>query len=156
MTARGLGVGLALLLVPAGAVRAQDTPAFRYDPARAAVYLGESRSPAAPGAVPAELLRELAAVTDEILDGPWAPLYSDYSAAQAGGVGPAEWAFLRPGDTFLALAQAAPYMSPAQREKAAPSSGRPSGLPSLRESCTCGRGAGPAAFARRRSSRDRG
>jgi hypothetical protein len=99
---------------------AQETPAFIYDPARAARYLDQPA--AAPAPLPQadpDTLRELSTTVDEILDGPWLPLYSDYSAAQAGGVGPAEWAFVRPGEKFLALAQAAPYMSATQREKCA-------------------------------------
>lgn len=101
----------------AAACAAEDVPAFRYDPAKTAVYLHETIAAKADGPA-AELRKELAAAVDEVLDGPWAPLYSDYSAAQAGGVGPAEWVFARPGDQFLALAQAAPCMSPAQKEKA--------------------------------------
>jgi hypothetical protein len=69
-------------------------------------------------AATAELRKELSAAVDEVLDGPWLPLYSDYSAAQAGGVGPAEWCFNRPGDYMLALAQAAPYMTAQQKAKA--------------------------------------
>jgi hypothetical protein len=98
---------------------AQESPAFTYDPARAARYLDEPAAPAPLPQIDSDTLKELADTVDEILDGPWLPLYSDYSAAQAGGVGPAEWAFTRPGEKFLALAQAAPYMNAAQKAKCA-------------------------------------
>jgi hypothetical protein len=108
---------VALLALPS-ALRAEDAPAFRFDPARAFTYLSETLSPK-PGKESAELRAELSALVDEILDGPWAPLYVDYSAKEAGGVGPAEWAFTRPGEQLLALAEAAPYLSGAQRKRAA-------------------------------------
>jgi hypothetical protein len=97
---------------------AQERPAFPYDPTRASRYLEEPAPAPIPPADPATL-KELSDTVDQILDGPWLPLYSDYSAGQAGGVGPAEWSFTRPGEKFLALAQAAPYMSAAQKEKCA-------------------------------------
>lgn len=118
MTAgRSLIVALACLTI-ATHLAAQDVPAFIYDPARAPRYLEEPAVTPVPHANP-DTLAELASTVDEILDGPWQPLYSDYSAAQAGGVGPAEWAFTRPGEKFLALAQAAPFMSAAQKERCA-------------------------------------
>jgi hypothetical protein len=89
-----------------------------YDVARSLHYLEPDSRPE-PAVADAATLRELSATVDEILDGPWLPLYTDYSAAQAGGRGLAEWAFTRPGEKFLALAQAAPFLTPAQREKAA-------------------------------------
>jgi hypothetical protein len=70
------------------------------------------------GCAPSDLRRELASVVDEILDGPWLPLYSDYSAGEAGGVGTAEWCFDRPGDYLRALSLAAPYLGPGQKAKA--------------------------------------
>jgi hypothetical protein len=108
---------VAFLSIPAH-VFGQEPPAFTYDPSRAPRYLEEPTSLPSPQANP-ETLKELSAIVDEILDGPWLPLYSDYSATQAGGVGPAEWTFTRPGEKFLALAQTAPYMTAAQREKCA-------------------------------------
>jgi len=117
MTAlRTLLAGAAVLLAPCLAA-ADDAPAFPYDAARTAEYLAEPAPAKAGRAAAGALQKELAAAVDELLDGPWAPLYSDYSAAQAGGVGPAEWAFMRPGDEFLALAEAAPYMTAAQKDK---------------------------------------
>ena len=97
---------------------AQEQPAFPYDPTRAARYLDQP-TPAPPPPPNPDTLKELSDTVDEILDGPWLPLYSDYSAGQAGGVGPAEWAFTRPGEKFLALAQAAPFMTAAQKQKCA-------------------------------------
>ena len=108
----GLAAGL---LVPL--VWAADEPAFRYDAAKTAAYLSDAKDARSPGAA-AGLDKELAAAVAEILGGPWAPLYSDYSASQAGGVGPGEWAFTRPGDIIRALAEAAPYLSTEQREQA--------------------------------------
>ena len=105
-----------LLFVTAASLRAADTAAFVYDPAKTDSYLAEPAGTSVAAA--AELKAEVSAAVDEILDGPWAPLYTDYSAAQAGGVGPPEWAFTRPGDKVLALAQAAPFMTPAQKAKA--------------------------------------
>jgi len=101
-------------------VRAADGPAFKYDVGKTALYLAEAKETkdAKDSGAAAELRKELAAVVGEICDGPWAPLYSDYSAAQAGGVGPAEWAFTRPGDILLAVAEAAPYLNAGQQEKA--------------------------------------
>jgi hypothetical protein len=61
--------------------------------------------------------RQSGRIVEEILAGPWLPLYSDYSAAQAGGVAPAEWCFNRPGEYLLVLSQAAPYLAPRQKEK---------------------------------------
>ncbi|MCY3018078.1 MAG: hypothetical protein NTW87_03480, partial [Planctomycetota bacterium] len=100
--------------VPAGA---GEEAAFKYDTAKTESYLLGLKGTKPAGVAP-EVRQELAGVVAEILDGPWAPLYSDYSAAQAGGVGPAEWAFTRPGDLILALAEAAPYLTLEQREKA--------------------------------------
>jgi hypothetical protein len=96
----------------------EESPAFPYDRARSTRYL--EAPPAQPTvAGDAATQSELSALVDEFLDGPWLPLFTDYSAAQAGGRGPAEWAFTRPGEKFLALAQTAPFLTPAQKEKAA-------------------------------------
>jgi hypothetical protein len=112
-----LWLAAAALLVFPAMVFADEAPAFPYDAARTATYLAAPAPAQAPGASSADLRNELSAAVDEILDGPWAPLWSDYSAAQAGGVGPGEWALVRPGDEFLALAEAAPYMTAAEKEK---------------------------------------
>lgn len=106
-----------VILVAAPMLRAGEEPAFRYDMAKTQSYLLGTKAPKSAG-VAAELRQELATVVAEILDGPWAPLYSDYSAAQAGGVGPAEWCFTRPGELLLALAEAEPHLSNEQREQA--------------------------------------
>jgi hypothetical protein len=119
MTASFRFLGAFMFLSITTPLFAQESPAFTYDPARAARYLDEPAAPAHAAQTDPVTLKELAEIVDEILDGPWLPLYSDYSAAQAGGVGPAEWAFTRPGEKFLALAQAAPYMNAAQKEKCA-------------------------------------
>jgi hypothetical protein len=95
---------------------ADDAPAFAYDRGKTPKYLGQTVQTAETGTA-VELRKELAAAVDEILDGPWLPLYSDYSAAQAGGVAPAEWCFNRPGEYLRVLAQSAPYLSAAQRKK---------------------------------------
>jgi hypothetical protein len=110
-------ITISFLVVATHAV-AQEPPAFPYDPALAPRYLEEPAPAPLPQTDP-EALKELSAIVEEILDGPWLPLYSDYSGAQAGGRGPAEWAFTRPGEKFLALAQAAPYMTSSQKEKCA-------------------------------------
>jgi len=65
------------------AARADEGPAIRYDASRTAVYLGQMLEGSSRGTAEG-LRRELSAMVDEILDGPWLPLYSDYSAAQAG------------------------------------------------------------------------
>ena len=110
-----------LLTVGAGAATGAKAPpaapAFTCDAARATACLEQTLS-CTPTPASTELRKELAAVVDEVLDGPWAPLYCDYSASQAGGVGPAAWAFQRPGDSLLALAQAGPYMTAEQKAKA--------------------------------------
>lgn len=108
------GVALALLAL---FVQAGEEPAFRYDAGKTVLYLSEPKDAKGTGAG-ADLRKELAAVVAEILDGPWAPLCSDYYAAQAGGVGPAEWAFTRPGELLLALAEAAPFLNTEQRARA--------------------------------------
>jgi len=109
-------IGPALLLLAVAACAGEE-PAFKYDAPKTPAYLAEPKETKPAGGA-AELRQELAGVVAEILDGPWAPLCSDYSAAQAGGVGPGEWAFTRPGDLLLALAEAAPCLGSAQREKA--------------------------------------
>ena len=106
-----------VMVLMAGPAVAADAPAFPYDASKTASYLNETVA-AGPAGSAAELRKEIGATVDEILDGPWAPLYSDYSAAQAGGVGPAEWSFVRPGEQLLALSQAAPYLSAEQKAKA--------------------------------------
>ena len=106
-----------VIVLMAGPAVAADAPAFPYDASKTASYLNETVT-ASPAGSAAELRKEIGATVDEILDGPWAPLYSDYSAAQAGGVGPAEWSFVRPGEQLLALSQAAPYLSAEQKAKA--------------------------------------
>ncbi|HEV7402976.1 MAG TPA: hypothetical protein VGO11_08625 [Chthoniobacteraceae bacterium] len=111
-------VACAALIAAGCDAAAQESPAFTYDPARSARYLEPTPAPL-PVAVGASAQIELTALVDEILDGPWRPLYSDYSAAQAGGRGPAEWAFTRPAEKFLALAEAARFLTAEQKEKAA-------------------------------------
>jgi len=96
---------------------AEQRPAFPYDRTRTPRYLDEALH-APPTGRSLGLRRQLAAAVDEILDGPWLPLYSDYSAAQAGGVAPAEWCFNRPGEYVLVLSLAASYLDPRQKERA--------------------------------------
>jgi len=110
---------LALLAAQAlsTAASAQDGPAFPYDRSRTPVYLGQTLH-GSPAGTATELRRELSAAVEEILDGPWLPLYSDYSCAQAGGGAPAEWCFNRPGEYLLVLSQAAPYLSVGLKERA--------------------------------------
>jgi hypothetical protein len=119
---RATAIILVLAAAMAAVARAADEgSAFPYDPAKTPTYLGQALAGPAAAAAPAataELRKELSAMVDEVLDGPWLPLYSDYSAAQAGGVGPAEWCFNRPGEYTLALAQAAAYMTDPQKAKA--------------------------------------
>ena len=94
-----------------------DAPAFAYDKTKTPLYLEQIlQNPAT--STTTELRRQLADVVDEVLDGPWLPLYTDYSAAEAGGVGPAEWCFIRPGEYMLALSEAAPYITDSRKEKA--------------------------------------
>ena len=95
-----------------------EAPALAYDSSKTTMYLGQTIRGSAAGSA-AELRKGLSAAIDEMLDGPWLPLYSDYSAGEAGGVGIAEWCFDRPGDYLLVLAQAEPYMDAQQRPKAA-------------------------------------
>jgi len=101
----------------ATAAQVQDAPAFSYDRSKTPVYLNQMLQ-ASPHGPATDLRKELSAVLDEILDGPWQPLYSDYSAGEAGGVGTAEWCFIRPGDTMLALSLAARYMTSEQKDRA--------------------------------------
>ena len=102
-----------LLLLAVAAPTSAAEPAFRYDPARTEGYLIEPAVKA--GQPSAELRRELEQSVDEMLHGPWAPLYSDYSAGEAGGVGLAEWCFTRPGEYLRAGAAAAPFLDAARK-----------------------------------------
>jgi len=114
-----IAIALCLLAtqVLANVIRAGEGPSLRYDASRTAVYLRQTLEGSSRGTAEG-LRRELSATTDEILDGPWLPLYCDYSAAQAGGVEPAEWCFSRPGLYMRVLAQAAPYMTETQKRNA--------------------------------------
>jgi hypothetical protein len=107
---------VAVTVVPVSAGEPPPAPAFPYDREVGARCLREILGPGA-GAPAVELRSELATAVDEVLAGHWSPLYCDYSASQAGGVGPAEWAFLRPGDEILALTGAAPYLDEGRRAK---------------------------------------
>jgi hypothetical protein len=111
-------IGALLTLFALAAVAtAGEAPAFPYDASKTETYLGQtligSSNPSA-----TDLRQQLSNVVDEILDGPWLPLCSDYSAGEAGGVGTAEWCFNRPGDCLTALSQAAPCLAPDQRTRA--------------------------------------
>jgi len=109
-----LALPLSIALLGAGDAAGEKAPAFPYDRAAGARFLAEVLEPGA-GPAASDLRAELASAVGEVLDGPWDPLFCDYSASQAGGVGPAEWAFLRPGEEVLALAAAAPYLDAGRR-----------------------------------------
>ncbi len=66
----------------------------------------KTSSPSVPNALRAEIVK----LTEEILDGPWAPLCSDCSAHQANAKAAYEWTYIRPGDEILALADSEPYL----------------------------------------------
>jgi hypothetical protein len=115
---RKQGMVNVLLLCVAFQCAAQDVPALRLDRASVPSYMNEPSVKPSASAVPPALKEAISVQVEEILAGPWAPLCSDYSAHQANARAGYEWTFIRPGDEVLALAAAAPYLSPGQQDKA--------------------------------------